>query len=182
MNKKDIVIMTARELFTKYGYKKVSMDEVAKESGVTKKTIYTYFKDKEELFKYFIKEELIQIKEEIENKEKSKLPFAKIVSQDIYSILKFRKNSDLFKGIIREVKTSSNETFLKLYDQEILNYIEAKIKQGIENKHIKNCDTHLTAFLIYKICIAIMFEYDQELEEEKVTKQITSILKDGLLN
>ena len=41
MNKKEIVIQTARELFTKYGYKKVSMDEIAKESNVTKKTIYT---------------------------------------------------------------------------------------------------------------------------------------------
>ena len=29
MEKKEVVINTARELFTKYGYKKVSMDEIA---------------------------------------------------------------------------------------------------------------------------------------------------------
>ena len=56
MDKKEEVIKTARELFTKYGYKKVSMDEIAKKSGVTKKTIYTYFKDKDSMFLYFIEE------------------------------------------------------------------------------------------------------------------------------
>ena len=30
MEKKEVVINTARELFTKYGYKKVSMDEYSK--------------------------------------------------------------------------------------------------------------------------------------------------------
>ena len=40
MSKKDIVVEIARNLFSKYGYKKVSMDEVAKGAGVTKKTIY----------------------------------------------------------------------------------------------------------------------------------------------
>ena len=37
MNKKEEVINAARDLFTKYGYKKVSMDEIAKEANVTKK-------------------------------------------------------------------------------------------------------------------------------------------------
>ena len=34
MEKKEVVINTARELFTKYGYKKVSMDEIARTSNV----------------------------------------------------------------------------------------------------------------------------------------------------
>ena len=35
--KKDDVIKSAKELFTTYGYKKVSMDEIALNAGVTKK-------------------------------------------------------------------------------------------------------------------------------------------------
>ena len=67
MNKKEEVINAARDLFTKYGYKKVSMDEIAKEANVTKKTIYSYFSDKEAMFKYFASEELQSMKEKIEN-------------------------------------------------------------------------------------------------------------------
>jgi len=41
MTKKEQVISAARNLFSEYGYHKVSMDEIAKVSGVTKRTIYT---------------------------------------------------------------------------------------------------------------------------------------------
>ena len=39
--KKENVIESARLLFHKYGFKKVSMDEIAREANVTKKTIYS---------------------------------------------------------------------------------------------------------------------------------------------
>ena len=48
-NIKEDILKSSRELFTNYGYKKVSMDEIAKASGVTKKTVYSYFKDKESI-------------------------------------------------------------------------------------------------------------------------------------
>ena len=60
--KDDQIITAAKKLFTKYGFKKVSMDEIASEAGVTKKTVYTYFSSKEELLKYCIKEELNNMK------------------------------------------------------------------------------------------------------------------------
>ena len=41
--KKDQIIEAARLLFHKYGFKKVSMDEIAREAGVNKRTIYSYF-------------------------------------------------------------------------------------------------------------------------------------------
>ena len=65
MNKKEMIIQTARDLFTKFGYKKVSMDEIAREAKVTKKTIYSYFKDKDSMFLYFVDEELEKIKKEL---------------------------------------------------------------------------------------------------------------------
>ena len=185
MNKKEEVINAARDLFTKYGYKKVSMDEIAKEANVTKKTIYSYFSDKEAMFKYFASEELQSMKEEIENDVNSSISFIDKVSKILYESLLFRKNSDLIKTIINEISKSNTAeciSFLKFYDDEIVSYIEEKIKQEIQNKTIKKCDAHLTAFIIYKVYSSILFEYDREIDEEKVTKEVTNILKDGLLN
>ena len=54
--KNEQIIAAARRLFNRYGFKKVSMDEIAREAGVTKKTIYMYFSSKEELLKYFIQD------------------------------------------------------------------------------------------------------------------------------
>lgn len=184
MDKKEAVINTARDLFQKYGYKKVSMDEIAKTSGVTKKTIYTYFKDKDSMFLYFIEEELQKMKRKIEKKNNSDLPFIEVVATNLYDMLIFRKNSMLISTISKEIKNGNDKCcdFLKVYDDEILSYIEEKINLEIKKENIKKCDAHLTSFIIYKVFISILFEYDMDIDEKKVTKDVTAILKDGLLN
>jgi Transcriptional regulator len=48
-NIKESIKETARELFFSYGIKSVSMDDIAKKAGVSKRTIYEFFDDKNEL-------------------------------------------------------------------------------------------------------------------------------------
>ena len=184
MDKKELIISTARDLFTKYGYKKVSMDEIALEANVTKKTIYSYFTDKDTLFMYFINEEIENVKNEFEKIEKKNIPFVEKVSTSIYNMLLFRKNSILISNISKEAKNNIQQSinFLKVYDDSILNYIEDKINNEIKLSNIKKCDAHLTAFIIYKMYISLLFEYDKDIDEKKFTKEVTSILKDGLFN
>ncbi len=185
MNKKEKVISVARDLFSKYGYKKVSMDAIAKSSNVTKKTIYTYFKDKESLFKYFIVEELKKMKELIEKRINNTSSFSDNISILFYEILLFRNNSILIQSIVQEVNETKDLVsmeLLKFYDDEIINYLESLINKEIELGNIKKCNPHLTAFIIYKVYLAVMFEYDDTLNEKEVTKELISILKEGLFN
>jgi AcrR family transcriptional regulator len=44
-----VIIDKAKDLFFRYGLKSVSMDDLAKNAGISKKTIYQSFADKEEL-------------------------------------------------------------------------------------------------------------------------------------
>lgn len=46
---RDRILTRSRDLFMKYGIRSVSMDDIASEMGISKKTIYQYFADKEEL-------------------------------------------------------------------------------------------------------------------------------------
>jgi len=51
-NKKyQSLVSTAKELFYKYGFRRVSIEEVCKEANVSKMTYYKFFKNKEELAK-----------------------------------------------------------------------------------------------------------------------------------
>ncbi len=43
------IIQTANRLFKKYGVRSVTMDQIASEAGVSKRTIYEVFKDKSDL-------------------------------------------------------------------------------------------------------------------------------------
>jgi len=44
------IISAAEQLFSIYGYANVSMDQIAKKADFTKRTIYQYFQDKDDLF------------------------------------------------------------------------------------------------------------------------------------
>src|SRR5689334_12645565 len=48
-NTKERIRQKADELFMKYGIRSVSMDDIANALGMSKKTIYQYFVDKDEL-------------------------------------------------------------------------------------------------------------------------------------
>jgi TetR/AcrR family transcriptional regulator, mexJK operon transcriptional repressor len=48
--KRQEILTAAREVFTREGYMGTSMDAVAGEAGASKRTVYQYFVDKEQLF------------------------------------------------------------------------------------------------------------------------------------
>lgn len=45
----EIIVEKVARLYLKYGIKSITMDDVARELGISKKTIYNYFNDKTEL-------------------------------------------------------------------------------------------------------------------------------------
>jgi AcrR family transcriptional regulator len=56
----DRIIQGGEDLFLKAGIKSVTMDDIAKHLGVSKKTIYHFFKDKNELVVALVKRKLQQ--------------------------------------------------------------------------------------------------------------------------
>lgn len=180
--KRESIVSCARELFKQYGYKKVSMDEIALKSGVTKKTIYRYFHDKEELFQYFITEELSQMKEIFDEVENQESAFLEKLTKGLKEILLFRKNSEFIRCIMIDINKGGCmlPNILKKYDDEVIDYLEEKIQKAIYSKEIKKCNAHLMAFVIYKMFFSIFFEYDQNIDIDEVILEVTSILRDGI--
>lgn len=61
----DRIIEGGEELFLKAGIKSVTMDDIAKHLGMSKKTIYQFFKDKNELVIALVKKKLKQDEDQI---------------------------------------------------------------------------------------------------------------------
>ena len=49
MEAKERILVKAHELFNRYGIRSVSMDDIAAQLGMSKKTLYQYYTDKDEL-------------------------------------------------------------------------------------------------------------------------------------
>lgn len=178
MDKKKEVISTARYLFTKYGFNKVSMDEIAKESKVTKKTIYTYFKSKNDLIKYFLDKEIKNIEDIAKKIDKENLDFSNKIYNIIMATIDYKYKSELLKYL-------TNDTFSK-YEQMINESIQTelikKIDQAKEKNLIKDCNSEITAFIIYKIYISLMYEWHKPIDKNEIAKNLKNILEKGLFN
>ena len=184
--KRDQVIEAARKLFHQFGFKKVSMDEIAKEAGVTKKTIYMYFESKEELLKYFIQEEIQNMKTIIEEVESKNMDFFDTVNEAICKLLKYRKEKDFLNVISREAEWLKDPILVKnlaLIDTQIQNYIKNKLQKAKEKGFIEFTNLDVTAFLVYKMYIALIIEWsdkDKTMDEQMIANSISEVIKRGL--
>jgi transcriptional regulator with XRE-family HTH domain len=59
------ILQKVRDLYMKYGIKSITMDDVARELGISKKTLYQYVTDKDDLVGKFIDNEISLRQEEI---------------------------------------------------------------------------------------------------------------------
>lgn len=185
MSKKEQVITTARILFSERGYRKVSMDEIAKVSGVTKRTIYRYFKDKDDLIKYFLDEELNKMRMMIGEIDDSDRSFSLKIHEMIMMLLEYRSNSKLLNAFYKERDKDSLKIAsecVNIVENAFLQEIKTKLERAIHDGYIKPCDTDITAFIIYKIYVALIFEWDKPLDKKEVTDRIMSVLETGLFS
>lgn len=59
------ILQKVRELYMKYGIKGITMDDVARDLGISKKTLYQYVTDKDDLVGKFIDNEILMRQSEI---------------------------------------------------------------------------------------------------------------------
>lgn len=100
----DAIRLAARLLFLRSGLRRVSMDDIARQAGVTKQTVYRYYPSKEKLFVAVMRELaaegiLADIQELIPCEPVSESEFAKILHGIAQRILDRILNPSYIDGI-----------------------------------------------------------------------------------
>jgi AcrR family transcriptional regulator len=100
-NSKEIILNQALIIFGQLGFHKTTMDDIANASQKGRRTIYTYFKNKEEVYEAVVEREidqiLIKLNDEIKNTQTIQLQFEKYINSRIRAILFLCKNYDALK-------------------------------------------------------------------------------------
>ena len=50
-NKREAILAAAEIQFSQYGFRRTSMDDIARETGISRASLYSYFDNKEEIFR-----------------------------------------------------------------------------------------------------------------------------------
>ena len=95
------LVDVARQLFAKTGFENTTMNDIATASGKGRRTLYTYFNNKEEIFYAVIEGELERLSDKLEEvAEKKMRPQDKIIEL-IYTHLSMIKETVVRNGNLR---------------------------------------------------------------------------------
>lgn len=121
-NQKYNQILTAsKKLFWKYGIKRVSVEEICREAGVSKMTFYKHFKNKNDLVKKIIEYILGE----------AMVKYRKIMEQDIPFTEKARQSIALKMEQTEEMSNEFFEDYFLHGDPELSDYLNNKVAETI---------------------------------------------------
>jgi AcrR family transcriptional regulator len=127
------ILNSAKDLFFNYGIKSITMDDLAKQVGISKKTVYLHFKDKNEIVHKIIGNLIQKHTKEVETCQlNTKNAIEEVVLQDkillhLFSGIKanvFFELEKYFPATAHEVNIHKKECLLKS--------IKANLERGIE--------------------------------------------------
>lgn len=182
-NRRRMIVEAAEKSFSMFGYKATTMDQVAKLASVGKGTIYTFFKNKEELFAEIISSLVKEMKAEAEAVIQPELPFTENVHRALYRLLEFRSQHQLMIKLIqeeREMGTLAVSEMLQHIENEIIDYVKQKIEGAIAKGAIPEVDLEITSFLLFKMYIVLVFDWEKN-HEPLSSEQIAEVMKSFLL-
>ena len=93
VEKQQLIMGAALKLFAEKGYDATSIDKIAKEAGISKGLLYSYFKSKEELLQVLITDLLVEFENAIDPNHDGTVTDEEALGfiDDIFSILMHRK-------------------------------------------------------------------------------------------
>ena len=151
-NTKKMLIEVARQLFAANGKKDVTMNDIAEASKKGRRTLYTYFNNKEEIYKAVIDKELDQILERLnvvsaqkaEPDEKLKCHILTHLDAVRYAV---NRNGSLRADFFRDIFEVERKR--RKIDVKEIALIRAIITEGIEKNIFKRMDIELSSIIIF---------------------------------
>jgi AcrR family transcriptional regulator len=157
---KSLVFEKAKEIFKLYGYKKTTMDDIAKACHKSKGLLYHHFSSKEEIFKLILNDELnalfsdlkMKINMQISMKDKFVI-FCKISNEWL------NDKANIYNKIIREIFDYIDviKDEIENFHSKMIDMLKMILTEGVN----KNCFTvdnyELTALSILQMIIGIMY-------------------------
>lgn len=186
---KNIIAKAAVSCFAKQGLTNTSIQDIANEANVSKSLVFYYYKNKENLFIYLVKNQqntnLEEIKKIIENCNNPLDQFKNIIGK-IFSHIKDKNHLDLIKIVHEEfMKNSLNQinNEIELYVHEVIDLISNVIDRCIEQGYFRKINSKLMTINIFSFMFFLTKELiysNKTIKEEEVKQFFQNLYFEGL--
>jgi len=155
---RDAVLDSAGKCFTRFGYKKTSMDNVAAEARVAKGTVYLYCDNKQDLFVRAVERQLRTWTEELATFIDPDRPANEILAEmgrrDAQFVEEHPLVADLLSGMVDgelPAYAARFEALRKIGLQHVIDVLELGIRQGV---FADDLDVRATARILREMQLA----------------------------
>ena len=185
-SRKEIIrrnlVNKGREYFIKYGLKKTSVDELAKATGISKGSFYTFFNSKEALFLVIHEESESKLQEELIQKfELIKDPYERLRAF-FKSSFQIIEEDPLLRLVFNSKEMESLSWFMSSEEYEEhfhrdISFLSDLIKHWQEQGIIRKVDVTAASYMIASVYYIIL---QKESMGEETYKKVTDMLVDCL--
>ena len=191
MNNDDVVrqsiVEAASRLFQRWGIHKTTMEDIAREAGKGKSTLYYYYKSKDEIFWAVAEKEIKEIIEEITVDVNREVDAGdKLAAYISINIMEIKKKINLNQILVNEVK-SNNELMNRIIrhlEQQESRLLRRILVYGMDNKSFRRREPYELDILIYYIESVIRSVQLDLIMEKRLpeTEEHINTLKDLILD
>lgn len=179
-NAQLVIIKAAQDIFARFGFKKTTMNDIAKATHKAKSSIYRYFKSKEEIFQTIVERESQILKEKIEKSINAQNNPEKKLRIYVITRMKVLKNLVNFYSALKDEYLEHYafiEKIRKKYLKDEIRVIKKILKSGVKQGAFVIEDLELTAFTIVLALKGLEYPLIQESEILNTDQGIDSLLK-----
>lgn len=189
------IMQVARSLFLEKKHNAITMDEIARQSGITKKTLYNYFPSKLALYVHVFDEKLQQLHNELTRCASRELPTDKLILALFNTLFTFTKNnekfmrlfwtldSDEFGGVIPEELIQR----IKIWTKAMSDVVISVVRNGQQEGYLTNRDPALLIHLMSAVNKGIFIHTNKEsrfsiadIDPEVLYKEYIALISTGL--
>ncbi len=169
---RDKIIQVSREVFSKYGFKKTSIELIAKTLKKQKTSIYYHFKSKEEIFQTVLEYEADILRRQIMEKLIKQKNATDKLKVYIVSRMKYIKELINFYQALKDDyfnNLSFIEQFRKKFDEEEIGIIRNILLEGVVTKEFTITRPDLAAVAIFTAMKGLevpFMQQDDDLEDK----------------
>jgi len=174
MDCKEQILDVAKRRFDRFGFRKTTVDEISRDAGISKKTLYENFKNKEDIFvSLFIREALTARKTTLDRLKNITEPHEKISKFMVFASDYFREHPFMVKvlqdvdGLYAPFLSSKYRVFV---EGGILNIFESMLEEGIKKGAFCPLDIKITSYIIFKLFQAFTYADTMSPQKRQISK------------
>lgn len=178
------LIEVARELFAKNGLEATTMNDIAKASGRGRRTLYTYFRHKEDIYYAVIEEELALLSEKMEGVTKMHAEPEEKIFALIYTHLSIIRETVLRNGSLRAEFFRDIwmvEKFRRTFDAKEHRILQLVLQEGIDKGRFRIENVGLMTDIIHYSVKGLEVPYIYDRLGEGLTEDETYPIVRGIL-